>query len=690
MNLTPPPPPSDAPRSPTPEELKAILEAHALSVKSRGQEGKPADFTGLDLSRADLRGANLRGANLNKLQAEGADFSRADLRGADLTGASLAAANLRDATLSRATLRDADLSGANFRGAEIGRADLRNTLLRRTNLRDANLSDSDLSDASGLIASQLAGANLFGAKMPSTLGNFDSLSSVAEASKSSQNLFASMLFVCAYTWLTIAGTTDGQILNNAAPPSSKLPILGIDIPLVRFYLVAPLLLCSLYVYFQLGLQRLWEELSELPAIFPDGRSLDKKAYPWLLNVLVRAYLPRLQDGRSYLARWQARISTMLAWGIVPATLVFAWARYLRAHDWSVTSLHVFLLAAIVGFGLGFRRLAASTLRGSERREFMWRRAWHSARVEGLIVSGVTGVVFTLASFGVIEGFDTRSVYDDELARQMAARYYRLDVRRWLPPALNYVGISPSAILYDAQLSTKPANWAPDKPELLDSVRGADLEHRNLRHARGFNMFAANAYFQNSDLRWADLREADFRRADFRGSRLVGTNFRNSRLNEADFRRQADLRLARFKEAQLIGARLEDVNAREANFEDAILQGANFKNADLSGSNLTNARLDPRPNLLPDLIRPTILDGAKLVGARLHRADLSHAEMAGADLTNAQLNDATIAKANLDGAILRGADLTGVVGLTQEQLANTITDHRTRLPETLTPQVAQPR
>lgn len=685
---SPTPSPTVAPRAPSADEIKAILADHVRSVRSKGQEGRPADFNGLDLSRADLGGANLRGARLVGLFAEGADFSRADLRGADLTGASLASANLRGADLSRATLQDADLSGTNLRTAELSRADLRGAQLRWARLRDANLPDADLTDARGLLAGQIGGANLSGAKMPATLGNFDGLANVTEASKSSQALFTSMLFVCAYTWLTVAGTTDAQILNNAAPPASKLPILGIDIPLVRFYLVAPLLLLCLYAYFQLGLQRLWEELSELPAIFPDGRTLDKKAYPWLLNVLVRAYLPRLQDGRSYLARWQARISTLLAWGLVPVSLGFAWARYLRAHDWSVTGLHIVVLSSVVGFGLGFRRLAASTLRGAERREFMWRKAWRSARGVGIVAGLLTMAFMYVVSLGVIEGFDPESVYDARLAREMAARYHPLDVRRWMPVALNRVGISPSAILYDAALSTKPANWAPDKPELLDAVRGADLEHRNLRHARGFNAFAANAYFQNSDLRWADLREADFRRSDFRGALLIGTNFRNSRLNEADFRRGANLTLARFKEAQLVGARLDEAIIRNANFEDAILQGANLKKADLSGAVLTDARLDPRPNLDPSLVRPTLLTGAKLIGALLRRADLSHADLAGADLSGAILNDATLAKANLDGAILKGADLRGALGLTRQQLANAVTDSTTRLPDDLAPHLTR--
>ena len=193
-------------------------------------------------------------------------------------------------------------------------------------MREAGLADADLADASGLLTDQLGGTNLGGARLPSTLAGFEGLANVAEVSKSSQNLFTTIILICGYTWLTIASTTDVQLLNNDAPASSRMPILGIDIPLVRFYMAAPLLLLCLYLYFQLGLQRLWEELADLPAVFPDGRTLDKKAYPWLLNALVRSHLPRLRASRTRLSRWQSRFSMVLAWGLVPLTIALTGRR----------------------------------------------------------------------------------------------------------------------------------------------------------------------------------------------------------------------------------------------------------------------------------------------------------------------------------------------------------------------------
>jgi hypothetical protein len=118
----------------TADQLKAVLDAHALWLKGEGA-GQRAN-----LHEADLRGADLREA----------DLSEADLRGADLSGANLSGANLRWADLHEADLRGADLSGANLSGANLRWADLSGADLSGANLSGANLSGAHLSGAQGI------------------------------------------------------------------------------------------------------------------------------------------------------------------------------------------------------------------------------------------------------------------------------------------------------------------------------------------------------------------------------------------------------------------------------------------------------------------------------------------------------------------------------------------------------------
>ena len=406
-----------------PDSVTAALVEHRRWVETGGTEGEQADFSGADLSRLELTAVQLQNAKL----------VRAKFRATDLT---------------RAELVDADLAGAWLQGADLHQADLRRANLAGAKFRDANLSGADLTGARGLLPGRIAGANLAGAKLPEEATRFVGLVNVAEASKTTQGLFYSILFICAYAWLTVASTRDPQLLNNNTPTASRLPILGTDIPLVQFYLVAPLLL--------------------------------------------------LREQRSPLTRWQIRMTMFLGWGLVPLTLLVLWARYLRSHDWWITSVHIFLLSVALGAGLGFRRLAASTLRGAERRPFEWKRAWADARARGFLVTTLTCLFLALISFGSIEGVNPLSAKRGvDLTR--AGWSHTLDPRVWVPRVLEFCKVSPFAQLDDSSLSTKPTNWSGGLSDHeIDSVRGADCEGRNLRYAMAYNTFGVNGYFKHVD------------------------------------------------------------------------------------------------------------------------------------------------------------------------------------------------
>src|SRR5262249_44798295 len=101
-----------------------------------------------------------------------------------------------------------------------------------------------------------------------------------------------MLAGCFYCWLILATTSDGQILSGSA--SSPLPIAQTPIPIYHFFWAAPILLFCVYGYLLLYLQRLWDGLAELPAVFPDGRTLHQRASSWLLNGLVSTHMFQLK------------------------------------------------------------------------------------------------------------------------------------------------------------------------------------------------------------------------------------------------------------------------------------------------------------------------------------------------------------------------------------------------------------
>lgn len=146
-------------------------------------------------------------------------------------------------------LNDCDLSTCDLRGALLWDLNFAGTNLFETDLREADLRGADLSKAKGcLLAKQFAGTDLTGTELPKRLADlYEKLGSVSEISDSAKKLFLALLAACLYSWLTIATTKDVDLITNRA--SSPLPIIQTAIPIVGFYVVAPIILLCIYFYF---------------------------------------------------------------------------------------------------------------------------------------------------------------------------------------------------------------------------------------------------------------------------------------------------------------------------------------------------------------------------------------------------------------------------------------------------------
>ena len=335
-------------------ELEQIQSAHTEWLASNGKSRQRADLRNRivptewlgNLSKADLRGAcilprryadnvnalfegaNLRDATIKESHL-GKSFIGTDLSRATWTGACLCNADLSEAVLVEANLSRADFTGANLSGA---------------NLKDACLRDANLENTYGLLAVALRGADVGNAKLPPAIAAFDALKTVEASSQNAAKVFILLLAACSYAWLTVATATDAGLLTNSG--TSKWPIIQTEVPIVWFFWIAPLILLCIYVYLHVYLQRLWEVLSDLPAVFPDGRPLDKRTYPWLLNDLVRADFTRLRGSQPLLGCIQRVLSIFLAWWLMPLTLLVFWVRYLPKHSWLGTGFHVLLFHSL--------------------------------------------------------------------------------------------------------------------------------------------------------------------------------------------------------------------------------------------------------------------------------------------------------------------------------------------------------
>ncbi|MBT3433470.1 MAG: pentapeptide repeat-containing protein [Nitrospinaceae bacterium] len=484
----------------------------------------------------------------------------------DLSGAFLYEGNLNGLDLTGANLDRVKCEGASFLGAK---------------LRGASLRDANLQGVTGLTGGQFAGTDVSFATIPSAVKDFEnSLKTVEETSKNARKIFFAMLLGCAYAALTILSTDDAKLITNSA--TSPLPIIQTAIPIANFFYVAPIVLLAIYFYFHLYMQNLWEELSELPARFPDGKPLDKKAYPWLLNRLVRLYIPMLQGKRLLFPLLQSGVSMFLSWWTVPLITALFWLWYLRVHDFVGTGWHIFYLFFAVLIAIGFQRTARNTFREEPSvpiRKIKWPLPFAAS------IAAISTIVVFAFSWFAINGL-------------------------WFEPfPIRLVGLRNYVVLTNKEVSTKPPNWDRDKSlralraEVkalhgtesaakgssqkyvgLDLIIGAQLEEADLRYAEGFKAFFAGAHLVDADLRGANLAEANLAGAD-----LKGANLERMQLTRANLEGSV-LRAARLVMADITLANLAGADLRWANLEGASLLKTNLAGADLEGADLYKTNL----------------------------------------------------------------------------------------------------
>lgn len=607
-------------------DLAEILDQHKQWVESGGETGVKADLTGVNLSKADLTGVNLQGAHLHRVNLSGADLSMANLRGASLV-----------------------------------RAHLQNTNLLGTELRGANLMGANVYGADGLWFGRLGGTNLFDAVLPESISAVDSSKAIADATKVARWFYFLTLGLSLICCLLIAYTNDVRLLLN----SSALPIarFGNLLPMTGLYLGGPLVLLALSLRFHFLLLRLWGSMAALPAVFPDGQTLEKDG-PWYLMGLVRRHFRWQEEARSAMTVFESTLSTLLAYWIVPVTLFFFWLRYLTRQDFRGTLLHVFLMTVAVATATSVPFVVSRVLRPGDIRlpksKNILRMILRTTRAAVAV-----GVILFTISLGVNRGLPSD--------RTGNAQGSPTDPRRWAATVFQSIGYRPYADLTEASLSTPLPRGTAWTDENVAKISGARLNEMNLRYARAYRAFLVNAKLWRANLEGIYLSEADLRGANLRETLLRSGVFDRALLSHAVLV-SANATGANFAAADL---RFSDLSY--GIFENTVLSNARVSGASLYAVNLRNSQL-LRADLSRTDMRDTRLEHSVLSFASLEQADLSSAKLEDASLTGAQckgtifldadLKQADLRGANLAGAVLRGAELEGA-NLTGTDLRGTL-------------------
>ncbi len=157
-------------------------------------------------------------------------------------------------------------------------------------------------------------------------------------------------------------TTDVTLV--AGNSTLALPIVSTPIPITTFFLVGPMLVLAVFCYMHLAFQQLWEIASALPAVFPDGRPLHERAYPWISVTLIRSQFPLLKDNMPGLARVQIIVARLLIWWGVPFTLLgLLGSLTLCATTWRCLSCRRSCVGISVWLAIFFGQIMKRTLTG---------------------------------------------------------------------------------------------------------------------------------------------------------------------------------------------------------------------------------------------------------------------------------------------------------------------------------------
>ena len=128
-----------------------------------------------------------------------------------------------------------------------------------------------------------------------------------------------LLGYLAFVGITLLSVQDLDFFSAAS--RTQLPLVGIAIPTMTFFLTAPVLGAALHVYLHLYLLKLWDALAEAPSSIDDA-ALGDRVFPWLV---VDWALRRRSDAATR-ARPLDRLGNWVMAGLVwlAAPIVLGW------------------------------------------------------------------------------------------------------------------------------------------------------------------------------------------------------------------------------------------------------------------------------------------------------------------------------------------------------------------------------
>jgi uncharacterized protein YjbI with pentapeptide repeats len=502
---------------------------------------------------------------------------------------------------------------------------------------------------------------------------------VVDAASVGGGLWLSYVFVFFYLAIAAGGATQRDLFFENPV---KLPFLNVDLPLLWFFVLGPLLFLIVHAYTLLHFTFLADKVVAFDAQLerqiersdPDTGELLRRQLPSNIFVQFLAGPPKSRNGMmGLLLRGIAWITLVI--GPVLLLVLFQ-LQFLPFHSVWISweqRLIVFADLALLWFlwPAVARRGGTFLAKGHVLGGMVWVCLFAMASLLPLllvytvatfpgewldeavskVLSVPTSGTWTVIGWTQTELASLRTLLVEGDIDEVTQRPISLWSNRLVMPGIDV--IDHAKFDTEAKIGALPVTVSLRGRHL----EGAVLMGAHLRKADFTGAFLKGAEFYHADLREAKFgcdrsgsdedQCADIRDADLEGAQLQGASLYGARLQGADL-----------EEAHLEGADLNEAELQGASLNNAQLQGVNFNRAQLEGANLIGAQLQGATFFMGNL------DATLLVSANLEGALFVMTMLRGADLSDAQLQDAALSLVFVWRTTVRdvnaaGADIGGL-------------------------------
>jgi hypothetical protein len=459
--------------------------------------------------------------------------------------------------------------------------------------------------------------------------------SVEDAAAVSAGFWLSYLFVLFYIGIAAGAVTHKDLLLENPV---KLPFLNVELPLVAFFFLAPILFIVSHAYTLVHFVMLAAKVgvfdTELRARLGDAPETRESLRRQLPSNIFVQLLAGPEDIRKSGLGLILKVIAWISLVIDPVLLLLLiQAQFLPYHLWWV--IWVQRVVIVVDVTLLWL-LWPAVLNG--RSKLMWRLerrrpGWLGVlTLTGRYVGGIAACMipiwfaFTAATFPG-EWLDKR-VRISTSFRDLLFNGEVDGVTRRRKSLFSNTLVLPG---FDALEAAKI-----DDQKKLDSVNHAwSLRGRHLEQAA----------FDEADLRKVDLTGAYLEGARFDYARLERASLGDQTLSDQTLLVGAHLRYARLQGAILVNTQLQGAELSNAQLQGVLLNAANLQGATLEEAQFQGATLF-FPHLQGSVLNSANLQGAKLSDAELQGASLAFAQLQGTEFQRSAFTGTTIDQAEV--------------------------------------------